>query len=39
MAKKKDKETVVSTIELSEQINAELEKAIDDLTPSEHDGL
>ena len=32
MAKKKDKEKVVSTTELSEQINAELEKVIDDLT-------
>ena len=32
MAKKKDKEKVVSTTELSEQINAELEKAIDGLT-------
>ena len=32
MTKKKDKEKVVSTTELSEQINAELEKVIDDLT-------
>jgi len=32
MAKTKDKEKVVSTTELSEQINAELEKVIDDLT-------